>query len=311
MTMLFGGYTNPGAYSGGRMGIGYWFTEDHCIGIDGSFFALGGRSVLFRFDSGPGGGGLFRPFYDADNGNTQAYQIVSNPPDVVGGVNVSVLSRLWGADVNLRTNWVECDWFRLDFLWGFRYLGLDDNLEVKENLFVSQQTPGTRFGPGNYVVTDQFQTRNRFYGGQVGLDSEFHWGNWFISARTKVAIGNVHQTAYINGETLVNGLPLPGGGLLALTTNSGRHSRNQFAVLPEVGLNLGYQCTDCLRFYVGYNFLLLSNAVRAGDQIDPYVSSSRLPGQTPKPGSPLRPAFDFKGNDFWVHGVNFGLEFRY
>jgi hypothetical protein len=165
MTMLFGGYTNPGAYSGGRMGIGFWFTDDHCIGIDAGFFALGGRSVLFRFDSGPGGGGLFRPFFDADNGNIPAYQIVSNPPDVVGGVNVSVLSRLWGADVNLRTNWVECDWFRLDFLWGFRYLGLDDNLEVKEALQVNQKTPGTRFGPGNYVVTDQFQTRNRFYGG--------------------------------------------------------------------------------------------------------------------------------------------------
>ena len=101
------------------------------------------------------------------------------------------------------------------------------------------------------------------------------------------------------------------GGLLALPgSNIGRFSKDRFAVVPEVGLNLGYQVTESVRAFVGYDFLYLSDVVRAGNQIDTRVNTNQL--QRPMvAGGPTAPAFTFNGSDFWAQGLNFGLEFRY
>ena len=46
------------------------------------------------------------------------------------------------------------------------------------------------------------------------------------------------------------------GGLLTVPgTNIGRFSQSRFAVVPEIGLNLGYQVTQRMKVFVGYNFL--------------------------------------------------------
>ncbi|MGG7379585.1 BBP7 family outer membrane beta-barrel protein, partial [Escherichia coli] len=58
------------------------------------------------------------------------------------------------------------------------------------------------------------------------------------------------------------------GGLLALPSNIGNFQRNRFGVVPQVGLKVGYNLTDNLRVYVGYDFLWWCNVVRPGDQID-------------------------------------------
>ena len=53
--------------------------------------------------------------------------------------------------------------------------------------------------------------------------------------------------------------------------------------------------------------------MRPGDQIDPVINPTQLP--TPAgPGTlvgPARPAFAFHETDLWVHGINFGGEFRF
>ncbi|MEI8380327.1 MAG: BBP7 family outer membrane beta-barrel protein [Planctomycetota bacterium] len=102
------------------------------------------------------------------------------------------------------------------------------------------------------------------------------------------------------------------GGLLALPTNIGSYSRDQFSVVPEVGLNVGRQLTDNVRVYVGYTLIYWSSVVRPGDQIDPVINPTQLPTPT-GPGTlvgPARPAFAFHDTDFWAQGINFGLEFR-
>jgi hypothetical protein len=63
---------------------------------------------------------------------------------------------------------------------------------------------------------------------------------------------------------------------------------------------------------VGYNFLYLSEAVRAGDQVDEVVD----PAQVPLFGRPTaavveRPIPVLERSDFWVQGLVFGVEYRY
>ncbi len=312
--VLFGGGTvDSDTRSGARFRAGYWFDDEHTIGLDGSFFFLGQRATNFVAGSN-GAPALYRPFFDVDN-NRQDAEVVSESP-VFGAVGVSLVSRVWGAEANLRTNLVRNCWFTLDALAGFRYFALDETLDIREDLTdpvggPSGCNPGTTVAPARFLVHDQFQARNRFYGGQVGLEAEMRRGRWSLDLRTKVALGNTHEIVTISGGTLVS--PLAGGtpttqvgGLLAQASNIGRYSRDRFAVMPELGLKVGYQVTNHLTAFVGYDFTYLSNVARPGNQVDLGLNAGQLCGL---PGT--RPAFAFKDTDFWVHGVNFGLEFRY
>ena len=86
-----------------------------------------------------------------------------------------------------------------------------------------------------------------------------------------------------------------------------------FAVVPELGINVGYQINPLWRVFVGYNFLYLSDVVRPGNQIDRVVNTTQLPSVL-GPGmlvGPARPTFVMKGTDFWAQGLSVGLEFRY
>jgi hypothetical protein len=160
-----------------------------------------------------------------------------------------------------------------------------------------------------------YVTRNRFYGGQVGVRTEYSRGNWFVNATGKIALGDMHEIVTINGTTVVpeTGTVLIGGSLAQLS-NIGQFSHDRFAVVPEVGVNIGYQLGSWARVFVGYSFLYLSDVVRPGDQIDRNVNVSRtamaryfdIP-----PSGPELPAVLFKHTDFWAQGINFGLEFRY
>jgi hypothetical protein len=118
----------------------------------------------------------------------------------------------------------------------------------------------------------------------------------------------------INGGTTVT---VPGvepvsnvGGLLALQSNIGHHSRDDLAIAPQLDLKLGYQITPSLRASVGYSFLYWNDVVRAGNQIDPVVNSSLIPPVT-APSGPLHPAFAFHRTSLWAQGIEFDLEYRY
>ena len=132
--------------------------------------------------------------------------------------------------------------------------------------------------------------------------------------------GITHQELDIEGSQtrLVPGA-LPAvfnGGLLALNSNIGDRSRDVFSVVPEVGLTVGYQLTDHLKTFVGYNFLYWSNVIRPGDQIDTTIDVNRVPrfvppGITVPDAGQIRPAVLFKETDFWAHGITAGFEYRW
>jgi hypothetical protein len=294
-----------GPRSGGRFMVGYWFCDEHCLGLEAGGFSLGTRTSRFTASS-DGNPILARPFVDAVTG-AQTVELVAGPNVLAGTVSVSDRSSFWGYEANLRSNiCCQCRCFT-DLIAGVRSLGLDEDLRINERLTVLR-APG-----GMFTVEDRFNVHNRFYGGQIGTITQYQLGQWSFDFITKLAIGNTRQTVDITGSTIINdprtGVSQFNGGLLAQNSNIGHYSRNQFGFVPEVNLNVGYQLTDHCRLYVGYNFLYWTNVVRPGNQIDLAVNTAQLP--PPQAGGPARPAFAFHGSDFWAQGVNFGLEFRY
>ncbi len=110
-------------------------------------------------------------------------------------------------------------------------------------------------------------------------------GFWTMDALIRLAIGNTRQTVTINGQTTINDptntpavQTLP-GGLLTQTSNIGTYRQDEFAVVPELNLNLGYQLTDHFRVMLGYTAIYWSNVVRPGQQISLDVNPNLLPPQ--------------------------------
>lgn len=316
-TVLFGGSRlDEDAHSGGRFTLGFWLNECQTIGLEGGYFFLGSRSEDFTV-AGPGVPGsqvIARPIVNVLTG-AETSQIVSFPGTAAGIIHVSSSSRLEGAGINAVANLCcGCCW-RVDLLAGFRYLELREGLGIAENVLVNPGVP--TIGGSDLIVADQFDTRNRFYGGVIGTRAEYRRGNVFVDLVGSVALGSTHEEIDIQGSTAITppgGAPLAlPGGLLALPTNIGHFSRDRFAAVPEIGINVGYQLTRYLRATAGYSFLYWSNVTRPGDAIDRTVNPTQIPSNL-GPGTltgPARPAVVFKDTEFWAQGVNFGLEFRY
>ncbi|MFL5339851.1 MAG: BBP7 family outer membrane beta-barrel protein [Gemmataceae bacterium] len=320
--LLGGGEQNARFFNGGRFAAGAWLGERW--GVEGSYLFLGPNSSNF-FASSTGAAGtavLARPF-TMSNGVPCA-ELVALPagvfPTVLGGEagSIAVTDRTFfqGAELNLVRR-IGCPDrpFRLELLAGFRYLQLREQLTIVENVAVGAST--TAFANTGIVVTDQFGTDNKFYGGQVGIRGEYQFDRFFVNAAGKLALGDTHETVMINGSTQFTppaGAPFTvPGGLLALTTNSGNFSRDRFSFVNEVNVNVGYKVTPHIRVMAGYTFLYWSRVVRPGDQIDSVVNPFFVPTNldvTAVP-TPARPALTFHERSFWAQGLSVGAELRY
>ncbi len=315
-TILFGGEeVENNERSGGRFALGMWLDECQHVGIEGSYLFLGSRSVTFTAGT-PGTAGtpvLGVPFFDV-LANAENAQVFASPNMMAGNIQVALSSRLQGYELNGLYNIGGgcCD--RLDLRAGFRYLQLDEGLNLTENFMV---TPGVPvFGGSQFSVADQIAAHTRFYGGQIGARAELRQRRWSLEVVSKIAFGTSHQVVGINGTTVFAppGIaPTAGqGGVFGQPTNSGRRSRDEFAVLPEVGVTVGYHLTSNLRAFLGYTFVYLSEAVRPGEQIDRALNISQIPAVSPGPlTGPRRPALGIESTDFWAQGINLGFEFRY
>ncbi|HXG11165.1 MAG TPA: BBP7 family outer membrane beta-barrel protein [Gemmataceae bacterium] len=320
-TILFGGdRLDNDERSGARFSAGTWLNCCQTCGLEVGGFFLGKRSIPFAFECPPDAI-VGRPFFDVPAG-AQAVEFLCVPPPglaalgilpVTGNFRASSSSRLWGLEANAIKNVCCGPCYRFDLLGGFRYLQLDEDLAIIENVQVLPNDIVPDLAGTRFALTDIFDTRNQFYGGQLGGRLETWRGRWFLNVLGKVALGVTHQVVGITGSTTIT---TPGvgeetfpGGLLALRSNICQYTRDRFAVVPEVGVNVGYQLTSNLRGYVGYTFLYWSDVVRPGDQINLRIDPRQLPPAPPIPGA--APVFRFNDTDFHAHGINFGLEFRF
>ena len=197
----------------------------------------------------------------------------------------------------------------------------DEGLAIHEGLLSTNP-----LAPGVFGITDQFDTENQFHGGEIGLLWKGRGCRWSVDLLGKVALGNTEQTVRIDGSTMttVSGVAqtgvgmmpsIPGGvttehsgGVLALESNMGLYERDEFAVIPEVGITLGYQLTQNVKATFGYTFLYWSNVASPGEQIDLAVNPNLFPPVNGPVVGDEHPAFAFRETGYWVQGLNFGVE---
>jgi hypothetical protein len=328
---LFGGTPiDDGARGGARFNFGWWFGCCHDAGIDASFFFLGDRGTDFAVRD-PGTFVLARPFFAPNSTTTPGIpipgnfaEVIGDPGNSTGGAIIHTDSFLWGAELNYREKCLgNCGW-RLDWLAGYRFLDLTEDLRITESFSGLPNAVQPMIRGVNGIIQDNFRTSNQFHGGQIGAIVERSMGRLVFDLRTKLALGVTFESADIDGGLRQFGpnfvQPTVPGGLLALNSNIGHFSKETFAVVPEVTFNIGYNVTDRLRFFVGYNFLYWSSVVRPGDQIDPVLDLRRIPlfsdprFQTVgaiRPISGVHPAATLKDTDFWAQGINFGILYHW
>jgi hypothetical protein len=324
-----------GALSGVRAWAGCALDSDGTLGFEACGFILPRQDKTLRFASDANGNPVlgFR-YFDTPGSATPLAEDVfqaSIPPGNPFGLgpfagSLAIISRtqLWGTEGNAVLRLVNDDNLRLEVLGGFRYLDLKESLSLQLQSMALDggvvNFLGAAFpAPSAITTIDNFRTRNNFYAGQVGLRGEYLMGNFLIGASGKVALGTNHEVVDVQGTSI---LTTPGAapvsvpvGQFAGPSNIGRSSHDQFAVLPEVEVKVGYQVADCLRVWVGYDFLYLSQVVRPGSQVDLIVNDSFNPVNPAFGVAPLdHTAFPrpfFNRTDFWAQGLTFGVELRY
>jgi hypothetical protein len=158
---------------------------------------------------------------------------------------------------------------------------------------------------------DQIGVHNQFYGPQGGCATDWRLGRLYLGGTVKTALGVMHETARLDGDTLVDAR-IYSGGILTQPTNMGVQSRDRFAVVPELRLDIGFQVTEVIGVFAGYNVLFISNTARAGgliDGVDSQIVPQLHPGATI--GGMAHPAFGWTESSLWVHGLTCGVELRY
>ncbi len=326
--VLLGGSFGDTYRIGGRVGAGYWFGGGELHGVDARLFWVAPMTASFSASTAQFPL-LARPFFNINPGVTspnvgfgQSAEIVAGPGVATGNVAAVLKSTVWGAEANYRRYLLGGPTARLDSLVGYRFLNVRDQLTITEQF---TRIPGSDPNIGVPVmsgtVTDSFRTENTFHGGQFGVTGTLQRGRWSLDPRATIAFGTVHQEIEINGGqmlTFADGTTTTtAGGLLTVQgANIGRFSQDKFAVVPEVGLNVGWQATERLKLFVGYNFLYLSDAVRGGEVVDTRLDAARVPNLLPPgSGTPLvdvvRPQPQFSTNGYSIQGITFGLVYRW
>jgi hypothetical protein len=313
--LLGGGSVDTNPNAGFRLTGAY--RVDSRFGVELTGFYIPSRSTTSSVSSSGqlGSQDLLLPFFDVTT-NQESYTELSFSPDYAGSAQATLENNLGGFELNGTWSMQAQGAWKYDLIGGLRFL------QLRESYTIRTSSPYIPPNPADiWNTTDSFDAKNRFYGVQVGVRAFYDSGPWVGSAVGKLALGSMQQRVSINGFLETNdfnnyGAPQTfGGGYFALPSNSGDHSRNTFAVVPEVGLNLGYRITPQATIFVGYSFLYASSVARPGQQINRNINPTQsvaYGGDPPaKPVGPLQPAFNYSTTDFWAQTLSLGFAYRF
>ena len=312
-SVLFGDNRDGnGLGSGGRHEIGYWLTRCMDFGVGGRVTYVSAEDARFSATS-TGDPILARPFFNTElvPGGAHDAQLVAYPDVSEGNLSVAATQYFLSAEAFAKILLARQCGFRYDLIGGYHYSRLDSNLSIQsfnENIDTANPPVGTTLD-----LFDDFDVRNEFHGGELGILAQWQQGKTLLKLLGKISLGNMSQAATIRGQTVVTAPGIPSitntGGLLTQTTNIGSFTQDEFVFVPEVGITLVRCLLPNLDLSIGYSFIYWSSMLQAADLIDMSVNLNQQ-GSTPFPGEE-RPKFDFHTTDFWMQGINLGMQLRF
>jgi len=335
-----------GSHNGFRLSVGAWADTEQTWGVEASGYYLEERSFAFNnVADNQNSEFLFNtPF--VQNTFTQVTTVVPGTPPITTTQNLlttttpiffvrqasNVLSgtesnQMWGGEINLRRTCFIFGGATVGGLAGFRYQDLREKLDVNTDFaFFNPNLNPTRPDPVgsnlpdhiDIFTRDAVHVRNNFYGTQVGGDIDLNLSRFFFNVRGKVALGVNHEAVNVGSTTTTSTFQTPGavptvvplpGGLLFSRFDVGNHNRNVFECVPELNVKAGFQCTNWLRIFAGYDLLYMTDVVRAGtvSTVSTFTTTVTAGGNL----NTAQPTFRFTGTSFTVEGFTFGAEITY
>lgn len=295
--------------SGLRPKIGFFLTDDARLSVEVEAFALETVASHTGYIAGPNSPNTYLP-YVAPDASHQALPFAA--PGIVNGSVLSTgTSRLWGGEVNgvllaLFNDYERCR-LQLSILGGFRYLELKDRITLRNSQTLAGNPNVGAFGEAS------METLNQFYGVQLGQRLEYVWRRGSLGFYGKLAVGETNLGSDFRGTPLVGTPIFPGvipGPIQVLPSNAGTQSVYRISLVPEIGTNLKIAITDRAIVNLGYSLIYMNRILCPGDLMDPRVNPTQLPFRGPVQG-PLLPALGTIHTDYFAHGINAGLEFRF
>jgi len=321
-TLLGNQSFSDGSFDGLRINLGTWLNDAATFGVELSFLSvfegtprntLSAQTTL-----------LERPYIDVATGLPKNLPIAVPNGSTTGAITTGANGILLGGEVNFLSRiYRNHEYESVDLILGYRNLDLLENIGIGSTSFINSGT-GSFLGhpflaPGTVNVSDQVKASNYFNGAQIGARAQTGGAGITFSGYGKIAIGAMNESvtrtgsSSVIGQTLVPAQQTANGGFFVNRDNSGTQTRNYFAVVPEIGFNLGLEVTSCISLGMGYSIFYITNVVRPGDQISPYINSRAIPTsptfQAPQAGEPSTRVF--QTSDYWAQGLNFSVNFKF
>ena len=312
----FGGrdYDNNGL-DGWRIEVGAWLDSGATFGIVGRYFQIDEHATSFAANSVFSEGFndfnfLGIPFFNPDGDVEDALDIaILNERE--GALTIGIESQLSNWEILFRRLAETGCNYRLDWLYGYRNLRLDESLNLNARTVVTDAVAGT-LGT-DILLNDSFEVENQFHGIDLGITGHSREGCWSLDFLLKVALGVMNREVVVDGSQLIS---IPDvdptrniGGLFSQESNIGTNDDDEFGVIPEFDVNLGYAITPNLDFTVGYTFIYVQGMVRAGSVLDRTVDPGLALDLDPVNSN--RPQLNFDDVSYHIHGLNLGVTARF
>jgi hypothetical protein len=326
-TRLGGGQSNyDSAAPGLKIAFGTWFDGNKTVGSEFNIYWMFSQKISYSALSNSTGSPLIaRPYFDTLFTQEDTRRLAF--PDIYsGGYSTQFRSRLWGAEVSPYVCKLAGDQTSsLHYLFGFKYFYFNESFQIADRSRAIGVLPvtymGVDYGEGfNTSVLDRVTAGNNFYGANFGL--KWHaevFDRVTFDIAGKVAFGGNKEVVDRYGSTrlftpdnrILFGTP---GGLLVQPSNSGKFSKYKLAYLPELNLGIGVKIVEGININLSYNFLYLSSAVRAGDQLGVRNINSAMVPTSPNigiGGGGIAPVRSLERTDFSAHSLGIGLTVSY
>lgn len=241
---------------------------------------------------------LARPFFNVV-ANAEQADFASYPTSIAGGVEVDTMNRIWGIDFGGVLRLLACRNLTCDFLGGFTYSQIIDSCDIYGT---------SNVGANNGYRSDEFSCRNNYYAGLVGGRADLCINGLHMNALAKFGIGSVVQTVRIEGNTYTSTADF-NGGLLALPSNIGDHSRHRFQINSMLQGTVRYSLFGHLNIGVGYKFWYFPNVALAEEVVNRRINTSQIDGGALV--GPVAPVVAYDDQSYWTQSLTTGFYFLY